>query len=90
MRRGKEAGMKSDPFKEWVRGCKNGIPIGLGYLAVSFSFGILALRSGLTVGQSVLISALNLTSAGQFASLSIIAASGSYVELALSQLITAL
>ena len=87
-RRKKEAdGMRSDPFKEWVRGCRNGIPIGLGYLAVSFSFGILALRSGLTVGQSVLISALNLTSAGQFASLSVIAASGSYVELALSQLI---
>lgn len=79
--------MKSDPFREWARGCKNGIPIGLGYLAVSFSFGILALRSGLTVGQSVLISALNLTSAGQFASLSVIAASGSYIELALSQLI---
>ena len=47
----------------------------------------MALRSGLTVGQSVLISALNLTSAGQFASLSVISASGSYVELALSQLI---
>ena len=74
-------------FKEWVRGCRDGIPIGLGYLAVSFSFGILALRSGLTIGQAVMISALNLTSAGQFASLSVIAASGSYVELALSQLI---
>ena len=73
--------------RQWLKGCRDGIPIGLGYLAVSFSFGIMALRSRLTVGQSVLISALNLTSAGQFASLSVISASGSYVELALSQLI---
>ena len=77
----------STAFGQWKKGCRDGIPIGLGYLAVSFSFGILALRSGLTVGQAVMISALNLTSAGQFASLSIIAAAGSYVELALSQLV---
>ena len=66
--------------KGFVQGCRDGIPIGLGYLAVSFSFGILALRAGLTVGQAVLMSALNLTSAGQFASLSVIAASGSYID----------
>ena len=69
------------------QGMKDGIPIALGYLAVSFSFGILAVKAGLSAGQAVLMSALNVTSAGQFASLSIIAASGSYVELALSQLI---
>ena len=74
-------------FKQWLKGCRDGIPIGLGYLAVSFSFGILALRSGLTVGQAVLMSALNLTSAGQFASLAVISAWGSYAELALSQLV---
>ncbi len=69
------------------RGMKEGIPICLGYLAVSFSFGILALKSGLTLIQAVLMSFLNLTSAGQFASLSVIAAAGSYFELALSQLV---
>ena len=74
-------------MKTYLQGCRDGIPIGLGYLAVSFSFGILALGSGLTVGQSVLMSLLNLTSAGQFASLSVIAAGGSYIELALSQLV---
>lgn len=73
--------------KKFLEGCRDGIPIGLGYLAVSFSFGILALRAGLTVGQAVLMSALNLTSAGQFASLAVISASGSYFELALSQAI---
>ena len=74
-------------FRKWVRGCRDGIPIALGYLAVSFSFGILALRSGLTVGQAAMISLFNVTSAGQFASLSIISSGGSYVELALSQLV---
>ncbi len=70
-----------------ARGMKDGLPICLGYLAVSFSFGIVALERGLTIGQAVLMSAMNLTSAGQFASLSIISAAGSYIELALSQLI---
>jgi len=76
-----------DSWKQFVQGCRDGIPIGLGYLAVSFSFGIKALLEHLTVGQAVLISALNLTSAGQFAALSVIATAGSYLELALSQLI---
>ena len=78
--------MKSG-WEQWRKGCRDGIPIALGYLAVSFSFGILALQSGLTVGQAVMVSVLNVTSAGQFASLGIISAAGSYVELALSQLI---
>lgn len=69
------------------RGMKQGIPIGLGYLAVSFSFGIVALKAGLSTLQAVLMSLLNLTSAGQFASLTVIAAGGSYLELALSQLV---
>ncbi len=73
--------------KVFLKGARDGIPMMLGYLAVSFSFGILAVKAGLTEGQSILMSALNLTSAGQFASLSIIAASGGYVELALSQFI---
>ena len=73
--------------KVFLKGARDGIPVMLGYLAVSFSFGILAVKAGLTEGQSILMSALNLTSAGQFASLSIIAASGGYVELALSQFI---
>jgi hypothetical protein len=37
-------------------------------------------KAGLTEGQSILMSALNLTSAGQFASLSIIAASGAMLN----------
>lgn len=73
--------------KQLLQGLRDGIPIGLGYLAVSFSFGILARKAGLTTFQAVMMSALNLTSAGQFASLAIIEGAGSYLELALSQLI---
>ena len=55
-------------MKEIKRGMKNGIPIALGYLSVSFSFGAIAVSMGFSVIQAVLISLLNLTSAGQFAS----------------------
>ena len=51
----------------FARGVRDGIPIGLGYLSVSFSFGLLAVRAGLPVWTAVLISATNLTSAGQLA-----------------------
>lgn len=77
----------NDRKTEFARGMKDGLPICMGYLAVSFSFGIIALEHGLTIGQAVMMSALNLTSAGQFASLAVISAAGSYIELALSQLI---
>jgi predicted branched-subunit amino acid permease len=76
--------MKSESFQ---KGLKDGIPIGLGYFAVSFTFGIMAVSGGLSIWQAVLISLTNLTSAGQFAGLEIIVASGSYWEMALAQLI---
>ena len=62
----------------------DGLPIGLGYLSVSFTFGIMAANAGLSVLQAVLISALNLTSAGQFAGLQIMIAGGSLIEIALT------
>lgn len=66
---------------------RDGIPIGLGYLSVSFGFGILAVGLGLSPWEAWMISATNLTSAGQVAGVGIIAAAGSYWEMALSQLI---
>ena len=48
------------------RGIQDGIPIGLGYFAVSFTFGMMAVSGGLTAWQAVLISLTNLTSAGPF------------------------
>ena len=71
----------------FTRGLRDGIPICLGYYAVSIAFGLLAVSQGLTALEAVLISATNLTSAGQFAGLTIIAALGSYVEMALTQLV---
>ena len=68
-------------------GLKDGIPIGLGYLAVSFTFGIMARGAGLTTLQSVVMSFTNLTSAGQFAALGIIQAGAPFMEMAIAQLI---
>ena len=73
--------------KEFLRGVGSGVPICLGYFSVSFGFGILALKSGLTTFEAVMISMTNLTSAGQAAGVEIIAASGSLAEMALTQFI---
>lgn len=74
-------------FMFWKKGLKDGFPIFLGYLAVSFTFGIAAKKAGLSSAQAVLMSATNFTSAGQFAALDIISVSASYLEMAFTQLI---
>lgn len=74
--------MKDKPF---LRGLKAGIPIGLGYLSVSITFGLMAVAKGLHWWQALLISLLTLTSAGQFASLNIIVNPGRYIEMLVSQ-----
>ncbi|WP_085992906.1 AzlC family ABC transporter permease [Oceanobacillus senegalensis] len=74
-------------FVEWRKGIFNGLPIALGYLAVSFSFGIIAEQAGLHILESVIMSFTNFTSAGQFAGLTLIATSALLVEMALTQLI---
>lgn len=74
-------------FAYFKKGFRDGIPVFLGYLAVSFTFGIAAKNAGLSSGQAVLMSLTNLTSAGQFAALDIIAGSASYIEMAFTQLI---
>ena len=68
------------------QGIRHGIPIGLGYLSVSFTFGMKAVGDGLTVLQAVLISMTNLTSAGQIAALPLMAGGASLAEMALTQL----
>ncbi len=68
-------------------GIKDGLPIALGYLSVSFTFGITAVNMGIPAITAVLISLTNVTSAGQVAGIGIIAAGGSYAEMALAQLI---
>jgi len=72
---------------EFKRGLRDGLPIALGYLSVSFTFGLAAVSGGLSVWQAVLISLFNLTSAGQFAGLGTMLSMGSYAEMALAQLV---
>lgn len=69
------------------KGVIHGFPIFLGYLSVSFGFGITAVSSGLSFVEATVISATNLTSAGQAAGIEIIASFGTLVEMALTQLI---
>ncbi len=70
--------MKKEVF---LCGIKDGLPIGLGYLSVSFAFGMMAVESGLPVWSALLISMTNLTSAGQVAGVQLITGGGTYVEL---------
>ena len=72
---------------QWRNGLKDGIPICLGYFAVSFTFGIMASGAGLSPWQAVIMSFTNLTSAGQFAALGIIAAKAPFMEMAVAQFI---
>ena len=62
--------------KAFRKGVLQGIPIALGYLSVSFGFGILAVRAGLSIPAAVAISVTNVTSAGQAAGVGVIAAGG--------------
>ncbi len=69
---------------EFADGVKKGIPIGVGYLAVSFTFGIWAVESGLPIWMVIFISLSNLTSAGQFAGTGLMVAGASFFEIGLS------
>ncbi len=75
---------KVDSF---TQGLRDGASIGLGYLSVAFAFGIIGVGSGLSVAEVVMISMLNVTSAGQLAAVPILASLGSIVELVLTQLV---
>lgn len=63
------------------------MPVCLGYFSVSFGFGTMAVAQGLSLWHAVLISATNLTSAGQFAGLTVIAAGAAILEMILTQLV---
>ena len=75
------------PLLFFLRGLRDGFPIGAGYFAVSFAFGIQARAIGLTAWQTFVLSGTNLTSAGQFAGLAVIEVGGSLVAMALTQLV---
>jgi len=65
-------------------GFKQGIPIGLGYIPVSFTFGLMAVNGGIPILAAILISMTNMTSAGQFAGVNLIIQGASMMELAVT------
>lgn len=73
--------------KVFLQGIHDGVPIGLGYLAVSFSLGITVKNAGLTPFQGFITSLLCNASAGEYAGFTLIAANAAYIEIALITLI---
>ncbi len=73
--------------KDFFTGLRNGIPICLAYIAVSFSFGLVATKGGLPTWLATVISATNLTSAGQFAGINMMFLSAGLFEIALAVLV---
>ena len=74
-------------WNEYKNGVQTGLPVGLGYFSVSFGFGAMAVAQGLKALDATLISASNLTSAGQFAGLTLIVAMGTLWELIVTQIV---
>lgn len=74
-------------WNELRTGIRTGLPVGLGYFSVSFGFGTLAAANGMRALDATLISATNLTSAGQFAGLTLILAMSGLWEMVLTQLV---
>ena len=76
--------VNSDWYK---RGLRDGIPIGLGYFAVSFALGIAAKNAGLTAVQATVASLFTNASAGEYAGFELIAASAPLIELVIMEII---
>lgn len=72
---------------EFALGCRDGIPIGLGYFAVAFSLGITAKGVGLKPLQCFVTSILLHASAGEYAAYTMVGANATYIEMALMILI---
>lgn len=74
--------------KRWfLRGAKDGIPIGLGYFAVAFALGIAAKKAGMSAFEAGAMSVLMVASAGQYAAITVIATGGGYLQMAVTTLI---
>lgn len=70
--------------QQFQYGIKRGLPIAIGYLPVSFTFGLMAVNGGLPVWLAIFISLTNLTSAGQFAGTNLIFAGAGLFEIGLT------
>jgi len=77
----------NENIKWYKKGLKDGIPIALGYFAISFALGIGAKEAGLSAFAAMLAAGLTNASAGAYAGFTLIAEQGGYLAMALSQLI---
>lgn len=73
--------------REYGIGVRQGLAVGLGYFSVSFGFGAMAAAQGVRALDAALISITNVTSAGQFAGLTLIVASATLWEMVLTMLV---
>jgi len=73
--------------REYRIGVQQGLPVGLGYFSVSFGFGAMAAAQGIRALDAALISITNVTSAGQFAGLTLIVAGATLWEMVLTMLV---
>ncbi len=78
---------KEENKKAFTMGIRHGLPIGIGYLAVSFSLGIAAKKAGLTPMQGFIASLTTNASAGEYAALQVISAAAPYIEMVLAILV---
>ena len=74
-------------LKNYSTGVRRGLPVGVGYFSVSFGFGAMAAAQGIRALDATLISVTNLTSAGQFAGLTLIVAGATLWEVILTQIV---
>ena len=65
----------------FVRGMRDGIPICLGYFAVSFALGIAGRGVGMNAVQAFVMSLTMVASAGQFAAITLIGAGAGIIEM---------
>ena len=79
--------MLTDRKKWFLKGLRDGVPIMLGYFAVSIALGISAHNAGMTGVQATVASALVMASAGQYAGFTLIAAGASYLQVTLMEAI---
>lgn len=72
---------------EYIQGILAGLPIGIGYFPVSFTFGIMAVNGGMKPLFAIIMSLTNLTSAGQFAGTKLIFSGASYLTIILAMFV---
>ena len=74
-------------MNEFRRGLKKGMPICLGYIPVSFTFGILAVKLGFSSFVATIMAISNMASAGQLNGITRIVEGATFASLAITTLV---